>query len=167
MSEEYSTFTLFQALSLSLNTKADAVRSISTDTSIIHLDYCIPKKFTKKQTDISAAESDEQIGPDTGPAGQFVELQITIDRTSADAQETLETLLQWHGLINTALPFRRGFLGLENSDNPTMNLDPILTLGYKLVDFKPINPVSNKGTIQYTILLELQGGVLELPAFGP
>ena len=167
MSEEYSTFTLFQALSLSLNTKADAVRSISTDTPEIHLDYCIPKKFTKKITDISAAESDEQIGPDTGPSGQFVEMMITIERKGSDQQETLQTLLQWQGIINTALPFRRGFLGLENADNPSLDLDPVLILGYKIVDFHQINPVSNKGKIQYVILLELQGGTTELPVFGP
>lgn len=167
MSEEYSTFTLFQALSLSLNTKANAVRSISTDTAAVHLDYCIPKKFSKKVTDISAAESDEQIGPDTGPAGQFVELMITIDRTGADQQETLQTLLQWQGNINTALPFRRGFLGLENADNESLDLDPELILGYKMADFHQINPVANKGKIQYIILLELQGDVKDLPVFGP
>lgn len=164
---EYSTFTLFQALSLAQNTKANAVRSITSDTAGITLDYCIPKQFTKKKTDVAGAESDEAIGPDTGPAGQFVELMITIDRTSSLQGESLETLLNWHGNINTKLPFRRGFLGLENADNPALDLDPVLELGYKQADFRLINPVANKGKQQYLILLELLGDVKNLPIFGP
>ncbi len=166
MSEEYSTFTLFQALSLSLNTSANAVRKIENDADI-SLDYCIPKKFTKRRTDVSGAETEEEIGPDTGPAGQFIEIMLTVNRQSAAKQETLDTLLQWQGLINTALPFKRGFLGLVNEDNPSLNLDPLANIGYKLADFGMINPTGHKGTQQYLILIQLQGDPKNLPVFGP
>ncbi len=163
MSQEYATFNLFEALSLAQNTSTDAVREIK-DGANIELVYCIPKRFAKRRTDISAAEAEEEIGPDTGPAGQFVELRIMVDRKSAAQQDFLNTLLIWHGSINTALPFKRGFLGLENQDNPSLNLDPLANIGYQLSSFEPINPVGDKGTQEYIILIQLRGDVKNLPA---
>jgi len=162
MVENYDTFNLFEALSIPLNTSANAVREIQTGANI-ELIYCIPKKFTKRDTDVSAAEAEEQIGPDTGPAGQFVEIRISVDRKAADQQTVLETLLIWHSSINTALPFRRGFLGLETTDNPSLALDPVAILGYVLADFQMINPVGNKGIQEYIILLRLRGDPKNLP----
>lgn len=167
MSEEYASLTLFQALSIEKNTKVDAVRKISTDNDWIKLVYCIPKNFSKTLTDVSPAEGEEKVGPDTGPATQFIEIMILVDRQAADRQDTLQTLMQWHGALNTKIPFRRGFIGLENSDNPTLNLNPTATIGYREIEFMEVNPTGNKGKIQYVIKLELKGSTLNLPVFTP
>jgi hypothetical protein len=164
LSQAYASLILFQALNLVQNTPADAVRKIETGPNI-SLDYCIAKQWAKRRTDVSGAQTEEEVGPDTGPSGGFVEIKITIDRSQADQQDTLNTLLQWYRLLNTALPFRRGFLGLENTDNPSLNLNPTTTLGYKLISFQMINPVDNKGKQEYIITIQFLGNTNDLPVF--
>lgn len=152
MSEEFSTFTLSQQ---------GGSLSISTDTDGIHLDYCIPKNFSKKRTDVTGVQSDEPIHPDTGPAGAFVEIQVTLDRSVSDIV-MLATLITWYGTQNTDSTFKRGFLSLTNADNPELDLTASATAGYRLIQFEQLDPIDFKGRQIFRILIQFSGDVGQL-----
>ena len=162
---DFDELIIFEALSIAQNTKAHAVRSISTTQASVSMNYCIPLRFAKRQTDVSGAETEDEIGPDTGPAGAMIEIGLIIDRNQTGHQDVLQTLLQWYGNINTKRNFRGGFLGLENTDNPALNLNPKAQLGYKLIGFNQINPSDSKGQQLLTLTLQFEGDVKDLPVF--
>lgn len=163
MSEEFADFAIWQALSLAQPDKASSVNKIESSATI-RLDYCIPQLWTKKRTDITGVQEVEDVHPDTGPAGGFVELQVNLDRGSA-TPVFLKTLLSYYGKQNTDSDFKRGFLGLENSDNPELDLVPSATIGYRLIQFGMINPIDFKAKQIYRILLQFGGSALQLPVF--
>ena len=163
MSEEFTNFAIWQALSLAQPSKADSTVKIES-SSDIRLDYGIPQLWTKRRTDITGVQETEDVHPDTGPAGGFVELQVTIDR-GVSLPEFLKTLLRWYGTQNTNSDFKRGFLGLENADNPALDLVPSATIGYRLIQFGIISPIDYKGKQTYRILLQFGGSALSLPVF--
>lgn len=164
MSEEFSDFSLWQALSLAQPDEANAVFKISSSQAGILLDYCILKSLDKKRTDVTGVQSDVDVHPDTGPAGFFVELQITIDRKIVNS-EILKTLTRWYGTLNTNSDFKRGFLGLENDDNPGLDLVPAVNLGYRVIHASQIDPVDFKARQIYQIVLQFGGKVTDLPVF--
>lgn len=163
MSEEFTAFAIWQAASLGDPSKAGATFKIES-SSTIRLDYCIPQLWTKRRTDITGVQEDESVHPDTGPAGGFVELQITLDR-GVSLPLFLKTLLRWFGTQNTNSDFKRGFLGLENDDNPGLDLVPAAKLGYRLIQFGIISPIDYKAKQTYRILLQFGGRALDLPVF--
>jgi len=163
LSEEFTDFAIWQALSLAQPAKADATFKIES-SSTIRLDYCIPQLWTKRRTDLTGTQEDEDVHPDTGPAGGFVELQVTLDRGVA-LPEFLKTLLRWYGTQNTNSDFKRGFLGLENSDNPALDLVPSATIGYRMIQYGVIGPIDFKAKQTYRILLQFGGSALSLPVF--
>jgi len=163
MSQEFSDFAIWQAASLGDPSKATSTVKIES-SSTIRLDYGIPSQWTKKRTDLTGVQEDEDVHPDTGPAGGFVELQVTIDR-GASLPVFLKTLLTWYGTQNTNSDFKRGFLGLENADNPALDLVPSATIGYRLIQFGVINPIDFKAKQTYRILLQFGGRALSLPVF--
>jgi hypothetical protein len=166
MVEDFDTIRIWQAKALAPNNTyatADADRKFSNvDNPEIHLDYCIASNWSKKRTDTTGVQSEVDVHPDTGPAGGFVEIQLTIDR-SIGGSTLLDTLLKWYGTINTDSDFRRGFIGLENTDNDELNLIPLPTIGYRLVQFQQINPVDFQARQIYRILLQFGGLALDLP----
>jgi len=163
LSEEYTNFAIWQAASLGDPSKAGATFKIESSATI-RLDYGIPSLWTKKRTDLTGVQEDEDVHPDTGPAGGFVELQVTIDR-GASLPVFLKTLLRWYGTQNTNSDFKRGFLGLENADNPALDLVPSATIGYRLIQFGILSPIDYKGKQTYRILLQFGGSALSLPVF--
>ena len=163
MSEEFADVAIWQAASLIDPSLVGATYKIENSAQI-HLHYCIPKRWDKKLTDVTGVQSDEDVHPDTGPAGGFVELQIQLDR-SASSPEFLKTLLRWYGTQNTDSDFKRGFLGLSNDDNPELDLVPAALLGYRIVHFGQIDPVDFKSRQIYQILLQFGGPALSLPVF--
>ncbi len=163
MSEEFADFAIWIAASLGDPSKAGS-SFVITNTSQIKLEYCIPISWTKKRTDVTGVQEEADVHPDTGPAGGLVELQITIDRTTS-TPEFLKTLLRFYGTQNTDSDFKRGFLGLENDDNPPLDLEPSASLGYRLIQFGIISPVSFKAKQTYKILLQLGGAAISLPVF--
>ncbi len=163
MSEEFTDFAIWQALSLADPSKAGATFKIESSTTI-RLDYCIPSAWTKKRTDLTGVQETEDVHPDTGPAAGLVELQITLDR-GVSLPEFLKTLLRWYGTQNTNSDFKRGILGLENSDNPALDLVPSATIGYRLLQFGVISPVDFKAKQTYRVLLQFGGSALSLPVF--
>lgn len=163
MSEAFADFAIWQAASI-----ADPSLNGSTikivDTSDIQLSYCILKSFDKKRTDITGVQSEVDVHPDTGPSGLFVEIQIQIDR-GLTSQTFLETLMRWYGTQNTNSDFNRGFLGLENDDNPELDLVPAANLGYKIAHVEAIDPIDFKSRQRYRIILQLGGRTLDMPVF--
>ena len=156
---------LFEALSETQNTSADAIHKIDTSSAGVSMIYCIPKIFSKRRTDISGAETQEEAGPDTGPAGGMIEISLALDRSNGVQSTVLNTLLRWYRTINTTATLRGGFLGLSNTDNPALNLNPSGQLGYKLINFSLTNPADNKGRQIYTIELQIEGDLNDLPIF--
>ncbi len=161
----FETFQLWQAASLALPgfDNADDNRKFENDTQV-KLDYCIPSLFVKKRTDTTGVQSEQDVHPDTAPAGGFVEAQITIDRKSVLTQDVLSALIYWYGTQNTNSVFKRGFLGLINTDNPQLDIPtPSATLGYRLVQFQQLNPVDFPARQIFRIMLQLGGKATDLP----
>ena len=165
MSEEFATFQLWIAKSLAspLFSGADADKKFENDSQIV-LDYCIPKQFSKKRTDVTGVQSDQNVHPDTGPAAALVEVQFTVNRGSVLVQDFLSVLIKMYGIQNTDSDFRRGFIGMDNSDNPQLSIpSPSATLGYKMVQFEQIDAIDFKSRQIYRVLLQLQGKAIDLP----
>lgn len=165
MSQEFASFQLWIAKSLAQNTfaQADSDKKFENDTQI-KLDYCVPKQFVKKRTDVTGVQSDQDVHPDTGPAGAFVEIQFTVDRKVAQLQDFLSALIKMYGIQNTNSEFKRGFIGLTNTDNPQLDVTtPSGTLGYRLVEFGQIDPIDYKARQIYRVLLQLAGKAIDLP----
>lgn len=142
---------------------ADADKKFQNDSQI-KLDYCIPSLFVKKRTDTTGVQSDQDVHPDTGPAGAMVEVQFTVDRQVSQVQDFLSVLIKFYGTQNSNSDFKRGFLGLINGDNPQLDIpSPSASLGYKLVQFQQIDPIDFKSRQIYRVLLQLGGKALDLP----
>ncbi len=165
MSESFADFAIWQAASIADPSLGNSIIKIE-NTSNIQLTYCVLKSFDKKITDVTGVQSETDVHPDTGPSGLFVELQIQLDR-SISSQTFLETLLRWYGTQNTNSDFNRGFLGLENDDNPELDLVPAANLGYKIVRVESIDPIDFKSRQRYRIILQLGGRTLDMPIFAP
>lgn len=165
MSQEFATLQLWIAKSLALAAfaNADPDKRFENDTQI-QLDYCMPQLWVKKRTDTTGVQSDIDVHPDTGPAGAFVEIQFTVDRSAVLTQDFLTALIKMYGIQNTNSEFTRGFIGLVNSDNPQLDITtPTATLGYKLVQFTQIDPIDYKARQIYRVLLQLGGKAIDLP----
>ena len=165
MSQEFATFQLWIAKSLASATfaLADANKKFQNDAQI-NLDYCIPQQWVKKRTSTTGVQSDQDVHPDTGPAGALVEIQFTVDRGSVLTQDFLTALIRMYGIQNTNSEFKRGFIGLINSDNPQLDITtPTATLGYRLIQFAQIDPIDYKSRQIYRVLLQLGGKAIDLP----
>ena len=163
MSQEFQTLQLWQALSIGSPSFSSSTNKFQNDVQI-NLEYCVPLNWTKKRTDVTGVQNDQGIHPDTGPAGAFVEIQFTVDRSVTQIQDFLSVLIKMYGTQNTNSEFRRGFIGLINSDNPQLDVTtPTATLGYKIVSFGQINPIDYKSRQMYRVLLQLQGKAINLP----
>ena len=94
----------------------------------------------------------------------MVEIQFTVDRSTTLSQDFLSTLIKMYGIQNTDSDFKRGFIGLVNSDNPQLSIPtPNATLGYKMVQFEQIDAIDYKARQIYRVLLQLQGKATDLP----
>lgn len=165
MSQEFADFELWIAKSLGSPTfaQADPAKKFKNDSQIL-LDYCIPLNWAKKRTDVTGVQSDEDVHPDTGPAGAFVEIQFTVDRSTAQVQDFLTALKNMYGIQNTDAEFKRGFIGLTNTDNPQLNITtPLARTGYRLIQFGQINPIDFKSRQIYRVLLQLGGKAIDVP----
>jgi hypothetical protein len=164
MSQEFAILQLWIADTLGSPSyaQADTNKKFENDSQI-QLDYCIPKSWGKKRTDVTGVQNDQNIHPDTGPAQALVEVQFTAIRGTTQIQDFLTALINMYGIQNTNSNFKRGFIGLTNSDNPQLSLIPSATLGYKLVSFEQIDPIDYKARQIYRVLLQLQGKAIDLP----
>lgn len=162
MSQEFATLKLWIADSLGDPSFATSTIKFENDAQIL-LDYCIPLQWAKKRTDVTGVQSDQNVHPDTGPAGALVQIQFSVDRSVNQVQDFLSVLIKMYGIQNTNSDFKRGFIGLENTDNPQLDVIPSATLGYKLVQFEQIDAIDFKSRQIYRVLIQLQGKATDLP----
>lgn len=155
MSQEFSSFKIWEAKNIEENTYEQSDYKFE-NTDQIQLDYCIARNYTKRQTDTTGVESVDGNYPDTGPAAAFIDIQLTILRTES-TPAFINNLLRWYYQIQTAIPFIRGNLGLENTDNPFLNVVPVANKGYKLSEFKQVTAQDYKGKQMYLITLQRCG----------
>ena len=163
MVEAFEILQIWQADSLALPDFDDATIKFENDDQI-KLDYCIPQLWAKKRTETTGVQDEQDVHPDTGPAGGFVEIQFTADRSTPLTQNFLSVLLKWYGTQNTNSDFKRGFLGLINTDNPQLDItEPQAFLGYRLVQFQQINPLEFPARQIFRIQLQFGGKAINLP----
>ncbi len=163
MSLAFEDLTLYKALSIAQNTAAQSVDKIVTDTNI-KIQYCIPINFSKRQADLTAPESQDPATPDTGVGMNIVEILFQIDRGVA-GQIVLDKLMTWFYTIAEDIVFKRGFLGLLNTDNPELDLKPIALAGYRIISFQQIPDTEHPASQQFKVHLQFQGDHTQLGAF--
>ena len=161
----FDSFTLFYAKSLAQNTAANADLKIVGNQNSIKLIYCIPIEFTKRQTDTSNAQSEDKTSPDTGTAKAGVEIRFTQERESAPGTNVLVTLMDMFYRRGNDEDFRKGRFGLENTDNPELNVEPEATGGYKFINFKQEPNPDKPALLTYTVQLDFIGDHTLLGAF--
>jgi len=130
---------------------ADATRKIENKTTPegeeISLIYILPAPFTKRQTDVSNALAADPTSPDTGTAGATVIIRFTQERKVARTVSVLPILLEMFYLKSSDDTFEKGRFGLENTDNPELDVLPLPTAGYKFISFKQ-EPNQNQTSLQ-------------------
>ena len=164
MSLAFRDCTLYKALSIANNTAAQSVSKIEALGGDIRCQYCIPRQFNKRQTDLTSPDEPDPTSPDTGTAMNIVEILFLVDRTTAN-QPVLTRLMEWFYELNTDPTFKRGFLGLLNQDNPQLDLKPIALAGYRLISFQMLPDIENSGVQQILVRINFQGDHTQLGAF--
>jgi len=160
----FEVFTLYYAKSLAQNGPADATLKV-TNADGIKLIYCIPIDFTKRQTDTSNAQANDKTSPDTGTARAGIEIRFSQSRESAPTVNVLKTLMDMFYKKSNDADFRKARFGLENDDNPELNVLPTSVGGYKLQTVRQ-EPNPNDPAINvYTVQLDFIGDHTLLGAF--
>ena len=163
MSLAFEGLTLYRAASIANNTAAQSVDKIVTGDNI-KCQYCIPKQFVKRMSDLTAPEDVDPANPDTGVAINIIEIQFQVDR-GVSSQSVIKTLTKWFYEIGENLVFKRGFLGLLNDDNPDFDLKPIALAGYRVISFQQIPDTENPASQQVIVQISFQGDHTQLGAF--
>ena len=158
---DFEDFKIWYAKSLAQNTfvNADADRKIENTATVgeeIQLMFCGPMKFQKRQTDVSQATAADKTAPDTGTAGSYIKLVFLQKRDTTNFQ-VLGRLLTLFYLKNSDEDFTKGRIGLENADNPELDVIPTATAGYKFISFMQRPNEDNPSIIQWELELEFLG----------
>jgi hypothetical protein len=161
---EFETFTLFYAKSLAENGAADALLKI-TNADKVKLVYCIPIDFTKRQTDTSNAQAEDKTSPDTGTARAGIEIRFTQERDVAPSVNVLKTLMDMFYKKSNDVDFRKARFGLENDDNPELDVTPTNVGGYKFQTFRQEPNPNDPAILVYTVQLDFIGDHTLLGAF--
>ena len=161
----FLTFQIWYARSLAQNTfaNAEADRKIENTTGDegIQLLSCRAARFLKRNTDTSQATASDKTSPDTGTAGSYIHLSFVQKRKTRNAQ-VLSRLEKLFFLKNNDVDFNKGRIGLENSDNPELNVLPTANAGYKLMSFMQRPTDDNPGVNIFELELEFLGDHTEL-----
>ncbi len=119
---------------------ADSNRKIENKTTPageeISLIYCMPVIFAKRVTDVSNALASDPTRPDTGTGASDVIIRFTQERKVARTVSVLDKLIEMFYLKSSDDTYDKGRFGLENTDNPELDVLPLPTAGYKFVSFK-------------------------------
>ena len=130
---------------------ADNTRKIENKTTpakeAISLIYCLPSPFQKRVTDVSEALASDPTKPDTGTAGANVILRFTQQREQTRTIPVLDQLLEMFYLKSSDDVYLKGRFGLENTDNPQLDVLPLPSAGYKFLRFKQ-EPNQDKNALQ-------------------
>ncbi len=130
---------------------ADATRKIQNSTSPtgeeISLIYCLPNPFAKRQTDTSEALAVDPTAPDTGTGASNIIIRFTQKRDVTPTIPVLAKLIEMFYLKSSDDIFLKGRFGLENTDNPQLDVLPLVSAGYKFLNFKQ-EPNQNTPALQ-------------------
>jgi len=168
MTTAFEEFSFWYAESLGANTADDQtdLKLKLTNGTQISLIYVRPGPFAKRQTDTSNAQAQDKKAPDTGNAVNQVEIQIAYDRKEGDIDPTpLTTLLNMWYLRGNDEDFRDGRFGLESTDAPELNANPVSNGGYRIMNFEQIPNRDDPGVLVYTIQIQFLGDHTILGAF--
>lgn len=149
----YEEFKLWYATGVSPNnTFATATIKLQNTTTPageeISLIYCNPLIFAKRSTDVSNAIAVDPRSPDTGTGASDVVLRFASKRgVTPRTVSILDTLLEMFYQKGNDDTFESGRFGLENDDNPELDVLPIPTAGYKFLSFRQ-EPNQNDSAIQ-------------------
>jgi len=167
MVTDWEDFTLYLAKDLTVpgtsNAAAASLLKISND-SHVKLVYCSPVSFIKRVTDTSNAQNLDRKSPDTGTAGNVVELLIREDREIAGST-LLKKLIQMQFTKSDNTVFRAGAFGLLATDNPELQCKPTQLGGYKWLGFYHVPDANNPATQQFRVRLDFIGDHTILDAF--
>lgn len=164
----FEDFTLYVADTIAANKSSQGILTISNDTTELKLIYCIPRQFTKRQTDTSNAQAQDKTSPDTGTAKAGVELRFEQERktTLSTTTDVLAILLKMFYTIASTDVFRKARFGLISKDNPQLDVNPTAQAGYKFIDFQQEPNPDNPAIRIFTVQLEFIGDHTQLRAFG-
>ncbi len=160
----YDTFKLWYSKGTGVDNtfaQAEATRKIQNVTTPakekISLIYCMPNPFQKRMTDVSEALASDPTKPDTGTAGANVILRFSQLREITPTIPVLAQLLEMFYLKSSDDIYLKGRFGLENTDNPQLDVLPLPTAGYKFLRYKQ-EPNQNNPALQiWEITLEFIG----------
>lgn len=165
MATAFEDFTFWYAKSISENSAEDADLFLD-NTDGISLRYIRAGPFAKRQTDTSNAQAQDKKAPDTGNAVNQVEFQIAFNRQTAPTGDTpLTKLLQMWFLRGNDDEFRDARFGLESTDAPELNAEPVENGGYRLMNFEQQPNPDDPGVLVYTIQIQFLGDHTILGAF--
>lgn len=159
----YDTFKLWYAKSIASNSFASAddgfkLQNTTTTDKARSLIYCNPLMFAKRQTDTSNALAVDPTSPDTGTGMSDVILKFTEGRTAALGTSTaLKILINFFYNKSSDPIFKKGRFGLENTDNPDLDVLPLATAGYKFINFRQEPNPSAAGLLTYLVQLKFLG----------
>lgn len=160
----YDTFKIWYSKGTGANNTfalADATRKIENVTTPvgeeISLIYCMPSPFAKRVTDVSEALASDPTAPDTGTATANVILRFTQQREVTPTIPVLAQLLEMFYLKSSDDTYLKGRFGLENTDNPQLDVLPLPDAGYKFLSFKQ-EPNQNNPALQiWELVLKFVG----------
>lgn len=151
----YDTFKLWYALGVAPNNtfalQSNANRKLENVTTPtgeeISLIYCLPNPFAKRQTDTSEALAVDPTSPDTGTGASNIIIRFTQERGVTPTIPVLAKLIEMFYLKSSDDVFLKGRFGLENTDNPQLDVLPLVDAGYKFLSFKQ-EPNQNNPALQ-------------------
>jgi len=160
----YDTFKLWYSKGTGANNTfalADDTRKIENVTTPakekISLLYCMPNPFQKRITDVSEALASDPTKPDTGTAGSTVIIRFSQLREQTPTIPVLTQLIEMFYLKSSDDTYLKGRFGLENTDNPQLDVLPLPTAGYKFLRFKQEPNQNNPALIIWELTLEFLG----------
>lgn len=160
----YDTFKLWYSKGTGANNTfalADGTRKIQNVTTPakeeISLIYCLPGSFVKRATDVSEALAVDPTSPDTGTGSSNVILRFTQKREQTPTIPVLAQLLEMFYLKSSDDIYLKGRFGLENTDNPQLDVLPLPSAGYKFLSYKQEPNQNNPALLIYEITLKFVG----------
>lgn len=160
----YDTFKIWYSKAIAPNNTfalADATRKIENVTTPtgeeISLIYCMPVTFVKRATDVSEALAVDPTAPDTGTGASDVILRFTQQRETTPTIPVLAQLLEMFYLKSSDDIYLKGRFGLENTDNPQLDVLPVPLAGYKFVSFKQEPNQNTPALMIYELRLKFVG----------
>jgi len=161
----WDSLVFWYAKSLSENGPDEAELRIKTGENTSKLSYCVAIDWQKRMTDTSNALAEDKTSPDAGTARDAIEIKFTQERGTAPTTNALKILIQMFYTKTDDEVFRKARFGLDNTDNPELDVTPVATGGYKLHRFYQVPNPNDPALLTYVIEAEYVGDHNLLRAF--